>query len=220
MELLASHKESDALKEEIQRLTSMVKQNDSRNLKFQIEEMDNTIRELQDEVKYQRGLNRDLELKLTKQQESKIDLVSILQKLQKINEKQKMEMADLSMNSLRFQDAEINSRVLEDSEEEDFSLSKEVLPQKMRKEFGHSDADLGTYGNAIRCLHEGIELQEFQSSELEHQLMQEKQKNMESTIQFLKKTLEEKDQEMQTARCFVTQTLEENEAKCTRKVKE
>ena len=78
MELSASHKESDALKEEIQRLTSMVKQNDSRNLKFQIEEMDNTIRELQDEVKYQRGLNRDLELKLTKQQESKIDLVSIL----------------------------------------------------------------------------------------------------------------------------------------------
>ena len=56
----------------------MVKQNDSRNLKFQIEEMDNTIRELQDEVKHQRGLNRDLELKLTKQQESKIDLVSIL----------------------------------------------------------------------------------------------------------------------------------------------
>ncbi|KAG5050137.1 hypothetical protein JHK85_011240 [Glycine max] len=54
MELLASHKESDALKEEIQRLTSMVKQNDSRNLKFQIEDMDNTIRELQDEVKYQR----------------------------------------------------------------------------------------------------------------------------------------------------------------------
>ena len=54
MELSASHKESDALKEEIQRLTSMVKQNDSRNLKFQIEEMDNTIRELQDEVKYQR----------------------------------------------------------------------------------------------------------------------------------------------------------------------
>ncbi|KAL5139301.1 hypothetical protein HKD37_10G029258 [Glycine soja] len=213
MELSASHKESDALKEEIQRLTSMVKQNDSRNLKFQIEEMDNTIRELQDEVKYQRGLNRDLELKLTKQQESKIDLVSILQKLQKINEKQKMEMADLSMNSLRFQDAEINSRVFEDSEEEDFSLSKEVLPEKMRKEFCHSDADLGTYENAIRCLHEGIELQEFRNWELEHQLMQEKQKNMESTIQFLKKTLEEKDQEMQTARCFVTQTLEENEAK-------
>ncbi|KAG4910843.1 hypothetical protein JHK87_056959 [Glycine soja] len=94
-----------------------------------------------------------------------------------------MEMADVSMNRLRLQDAEINSHVLEDSEEEDFSLSKEVLPQKMRKEFGHSDADLGTYGNAIRCLHEGIELQEFQSSELEHQLMQEKQKNMETLTQ-------------------------------------
>ena len=69
MELSASHKESDALKEEIQRLTSMVKQNDSRNLKFQIEEeMDNTTRELQDEIKYEKGLNCDLELKLKKQQ--------------------------------------------------------------------------------------------------------------------------------------------------------
>jgi len=124
------------------------------------------------------------------------------------------------MNRLRLQDAEINSHVLEDSEEEDFSLSKEVLPQKMRKEFGHSDADLGTYGNAIRCLHEGIELQEFRNWELEHQLMQEKQKNMESTIQFLKKTLEEKDQEMKTARCFMAQTLEENEAKWRNRLSE
>ncbi|KAG4962575.1 hypothetical protein JHK84_039669 [Glycine max] len=128
--------------------------------------MDNTIRELQDEVKHQRGLNRDLELKLTKQQESKIDL-----KLQKINEKQKMEMADLSMNSLQFEDAEINSHVLEDSKKEDFSLRNDVLPEKMRKEFCHLDADLHTYENAITCLYEGIELQEFQNWELEHQLM-------------------------------------------------
>ncbi|RDY10079.1 hypothetical protein CR513_05457, partial [Mucuna pruriens] len=213
MELSASRKESEALKEEIQRLTSMVKQNDSRNLKFQIEEMDNTMKELKDEIKYQKGLNCELELKLKKAQESKMDLVFILQKLEKIKEKQKMEIADLSMNSLRFQDGEINSRVLEDSEEEDFSLSKEVLPEKMRKEFCHSHVDLGTYENAIRCLHEGIELQEFRNLELEHQLMQEKQKNMESTIQFLEKTLDEKDQEMQTARCFMAQTLEENEAK-------
>ncbi|KAG4919420.1 hypothetical protein JHK82_056855 [Glycine max] len=40
-----------------------------RNLKFQIEEeMDNTTRELQDEIKYEKGLNCDLELKLKKQQ--------------------------------------------------------------------------------------------------------------------------------------------------------
>ncbi|XP_029128539.1 coiled-coil domain-containing protein 18-like [Cajanus cajan] len=213
IELSSSRRESDALKEEIQRLTSMVKQNEGRNLKFQLEEMDNTIKELKDEIKYQKGLNCDLELKLKKTQESKIDLVSILQKLEKIKEKQKMEITGLSMNGLRFQDAEINSRALEDSEEEDFSLSKEVLPEIMRKEFCHSDVDLGAYGNAIRCLHEGIELQEFRNLELEHKLMQEKQKNMESTIQILEKTLDEKDQEMQSARCFMAQTLEENEAK-------
>ena len=50
--------------------------------------------------------------------------------------------------------------------------------------------------------------------------MQEKQKNMESTIQFLKKTLEEKDQEMKTARCFMAQTLEENEAKWRNRLSE
>ncbi|KAH1238172.1 hypothetical protein GmHk_08G022900 [Glycine max] len=86
------------------------------------------------------------------------------------------------MNSLRFQDVEINRRVLEDSEEQDFSLSKEVLPDKMRKEFCHADADLGTYENEITCLHEGIELHEFWIWELEQQIMQEKQKNKEKRL--------------------------------------
>ncbi|KAK7356425.1 hypothetical protein VNO80_15696 [Phaseolus coccineus] len=212
MELSVSRKEINTLKDEIQLLTSTIKQNDSRNLKLLIEEMDNTIKELKDEINYQKGLNCELEL-IKKTQEPKIDLVSILQKLEEIKEKQEMKISGLSMNCLPFQDDEINSRALEDSEEEDFSLSKEVLPEKMKKEFSRSDADLGTYENAIRCLHEGIELQEFQNLKLEHQLMQEKHKNMESTIQFLEKTLIDKDQEMQTARCFMAQTLEENEAK-------
>ncbi|KAJ1404743.1 NT-type C2 domain [Sesbania bispinosa] len=154
MELSASRKENDELKEEIQRLTIMEKQNDSKNHKFQIEEMDNIIKELKDEIKYQKGLNYDLELKPKKAQESNTGM-----------------------------------------------------------EFCHSDVHLCTNGNAIRCLHEGIELQEFWNLELERQLMQEKQKNMESTIQFLEKTLDEKDQEMQTARRFMAQTLEENEVK-------
>jgi len=212
MELSVSRKEIDALKDEIQLLTSTTKQNDSRNLKLQIEEMDNTIKELKDEIKYQKGLNCELEL-IKKTKEPKIDLDSILQKLEKIKEKQKMKIAGLSMNCLPFQDAEINSRALEDSEEEDFSLSMELLTEKMKKEFCRSDVDLGTYENAIRCLHEGIELQEFQNLKLEHELLQEKHKNMESTIQFLEKTLIDKDQEMHTARCFMAQTLEENEAK-------
>ncbi|KAK7278624.1 hypothetical protein RJT34_23657 [Clitoria ternatea] len=210
MELAASHKENDKLKEEIQQLTRMVRQNDSKHLKFQIEKMDSTIEELKDENKYLKGLNCDLEVKLKKTRETNVNLVTILQKLEKIIEKQKMEIAYLSMNSSCFQNAENNSHALEDSEEEDlsFSISKEIFPEKIRNEFCHSDVD-----NAIRCLHEGIELQEFRNLEIENQLMQEKQKNMESTIQFLEKTLHEKDQEMQTARCSMAHTLEENEAK-------
>lgn len=191
------------MKEEIQPLTTMVKQNDSRNLRFQIEEKNTVIKELKDEIKYQKGLNYDLEVKLKKTQDPNIDLVSILRKLEKITEKQKMEIADLSMNSFQFQDAENSSHGLEDSEEEDFSLSNEVLPEKMRKEFCRSDVDLSTNENSVRCLHEGIELQEFWNLELKRQLMQEKQESMESTIQFLEKTLDEKDQEMQTARRFM-----------------
>ncbi|KAK7343938.1 hypothetical protein VNO77_13073 [Canavalia gladiata] len=218
MALSTSCKEGDALKEEIRQLTTMVKQNEGRKLMFQIEEMGNTIKELKDEIKYQKRLNCDLELKLKKKQDSNIDRVSILQKLEKIIRKRKMDIVDLSTNSSQFQDAENNSRGLEDSEEEDFSLSNEVLQEKMRKEYCHSDVDLNTNGSAIRRLHEGIELQEFWNSELEHQLMQKKQKNMESTIQFLEKTLEDKDQEVKNARHFMVQAIEENEAKWRNKL--
>lgn len=50
MELSTSHKESGDLKEEIQGLTAMVKQNDSRNIRFQIEELDNVIKKLKDVI--------------------------------------------------------------------------------------------------------------------------------------------------------------------------
>jgi len=214
MELSASHKESSDLKEEIQRLTAMVKQNGSRNHRLQIEEMDNIIKELKDEINYQKGLNHDLEVKLNKTQESNIDIVSIFRNFEKKVEKQKMEIARLSRISIQFQDAENNSRGIEDSEEEDFSLSIEAMPQITRKEFCHSGFDFSTNENAIRCLHEGIELQEFRSMETERQVMREKQKSMQRTIQFLEKTLDEKDQKTQTAtRHFMAQTLEENEAK-------
>lgn len=199
MELSASRKENDELKQEIGRLTTMVKENASKNLKFQMEEMDNIIKELKDEIKYQTGLNNDLETKLKKTQESYIDLVFILRRLENTIEKQKEEIADLSITSSQIQDAE-------DSEEEEFSLSQEVQPEKMTKEFSHSDVNLCTNEYAIRCLHEGMEL------------MQEKQTNMESTIRFLEKTLVDKDQEMLTARGFMAQTLEENEAKCRNKL--
>ncbi|CAL0299795.1 unnamed protein product [Lupinus luteus] len=194
-ELSVSREENAGLKEEIERLTAMVKENDRKNLKLQIEEMDNIIKELKDEIKYQKGLNIDLEMKLKKTQESYIDLVFILRRLENTIEKQKMEIADLSVTSSQFQDVE------DSSDEEEFSFSEEVLPDKTGKEISKSDINMCTNEYAMRCLHEGIEL------------MQEKQKNMESTIKFLEKSLMEKDQELQSARCSMSQTLEENEAK-------
>lgn len=194
MELSASRKESDDLKEEIQRLTAMVKQNDS-----------NVIKKLKDEISYQKGLNHDLEVKLNKTQESNIDIVSIFRNFEKKVEKQKMVIAELSRKSLYFQDDENNSHGIEDSDEEDFSLSIDVLPEK----FYHSGFDFRRNENAIRCLHEGIELQELGNSETERQAMREKQKNLESTIQLLEKTLDQKDQEMQTVtKRLMAQTFE------------
>ncbi|KAK7268485.1 hypothetical protein RIF29_21184 [Crotalaria pallida] len=194
-QLSASREESAGLKEEIERLTTRAKENGSDNLKLQIEEMDNIIKELKDEIKYQKGLNTDLEMKVKKTQESYIDLVFILRRLENTIEKQKEEIADLSVTSSQFQEAE------DSSEEEEFSLSEEVLPVKTRKDISQSDVNMCTNEYAISCLHERIEL------------MQEKQSNMESTIKFLEKTLMEKDQELQSARRSMAQTLEENEAK-------
>ncbi|XP_058770127.1 uncharacterized protein LOC131643819 [Vicia villosa] len=199
IELSASRKENGDLKEEIQRLTAVVKQNDS-----------NVIKKLKEEISYQKGLNHDLEVKLNKTQESNIDIVSIFRNFEKKVEKQKMVIAELSRKSLHFQNVENNnSDGIEDSDEEDFSLSIDALPEKMRKEFYHSGFDFSSNENAIRCLHEGIELQELGNSETERQAMREKQKNLESTIQLLEKTLDEKDQEMQTVtKRLMAQTFE------------
>ncbi|KAE9619250.1 hypothetical protein Lalb_Chr02g0151131 [Lupinus albus] len=198
-ELSVSREESVGLKKEIERLTAMVKENDSKNLKLQIEEMDNIIKELKDEIKYQKGINTDMEMKLKKTQESYIDLVFILRRLENTIERQKMEIADLSVTSSQFQDGE-------NSSDEEFSFSEEVFPDKTGKEISKSDVNMCTNEYAMRCLHEGIEL------------MQEKQKNMESTIKFLEKTVMEKDQELQSARLCTAQTLEESEAKWRNKL--
>ncbi|XP_054821308.1 uncharacterized protein LOC129320124 [Prosopis cineraria] len=219
MELSALQKGCYGLKEEIEELktmveeSSMAKQNDSENLKFQAEEMGKIIKELKDEIEYHKGLNNDFELQLKKALKSNIDLVSILQELEKTIEKQKMEIIDLSMTKFQFQDGTDYSHGHDDSEEYDFHLKKPVLPGKMRMDSSDSDLDMSSSKFPIKCLYEGIELKEFWSLEL-----QEKIKNMESTVRFLEKSLAEKDEEMLKERGLMSKILEENEAKWKHKL--
>ncbi|XP_028780394.1 interaptin-like [Neltuma alba] len=219
MELSALQKECYGLKDEIEQLktmleeSSLAKQNDSQNSKLQAEEMGKMIKELKDEIEYHKGLNNDLEFQLKKAQKSNINLVSVLEELEKTIEKQKMEIIDLSMNKFQFQDGTDYSQGLDDSEEYDFHLKKPVLPVKITMDSSDSDLDISSSKFPIKCLYEGIELKEFWSIEL-----QEKLKNMEGTITFLEKSLAEKDEKMLKERGLMAKIVEENEAKWKHKL--
>lgn len=210
IELLALKEENAKLKTMLEE--SVAKQIDSEDLKLKAEEMGNIIKELRDEIEYQKGLNKEVELQLKKTQECNIDLGSVLEELEETIEKQRMEILELSVTKSQTQDTSSFSLGHEDSEEDEVSLRRRrVLPAKKRKDYSDSSLDISSSDFPIKCLHEGIELQEFWNLELQNQQLLEKQKNLESTIEFLEKSLAKKDQEMIKEKSFVIQTLEEKE---------
>ncbi|KAM0042608.1 putative NT-type C2 domain-containing protein [Helianthus debilis subsp. tardiflorus] len=97
MELSALQKECNGLKDEIKHLKillgeSAVKERDAVNLKNQVQDNKDTQVKLEEEIKFQKNLNDDLALQLSKTQESNLELVSILQELEETIEKQRMEI--------------------------------------------------------------------------------------------------------------------------------
>ncbi|KAJ7974980.1 putative Myosin heavy chain-like protein [Quillaja saponaria] len=213
MELSATNAECDDLQHEIKKLKvsfedSMAKQKALEKLKFQTEDMDIIIKELKDEIKYEKELNATLALQLRKTQDSNIELISVLQELEDTIEKQKLEIENLSMAKSQSQDTERYSYMHEDSEDEELNSSKQFFP-KRRKESCDSDMEGSAIEYPITSLHEGIELQDIWTLDLHLQQLQETQKNMESTIHFLEKTLDEKDHEIAIERGIMAQTLAE-----------
>ncbi|XP_072962195.1 uncharacterized protein [Typha angustifolia] len=102
MELSAAHSARDLLKQEIEQLKSSldeITKNQTNTGTPRIEDMIDVQKELEDEIKFQKESNADLTLQLKKSQESNIELVSILQELEDIIDKQKFEISRLSQDS-------------------------------------------------------------------------------------------------------------------------
>ncbi|KAJ0764094.1 putative transcription factor bZIP family [Helianthus annuus] len=97
MELSALQKECNGLKDENKHLKillgeSAVKERDAVNLKNQVQDNKDIQVKLEEEIKFQKNLNDDLALQLSKTQESNLELVSVLQELEETIEKQRMEI--------------------------------------------------------------------------------------------------------------------------------
>ncbi|PIN21475.1 E3 ubiquitin ligase involved in syntaxin degradation [Handroanthus impetiginosus] len=96
MELSSACAEKDGLKREVEKLTT------NRNIQkdpyhvVQSESGDQMRRELENEIKYQRDLNNNLDEQLKRSQESNVELISVLQELEETVEQQKIEIENLS----------------------------------------------------------------------------------------------------------------------------
>ncbi|XP_057989354.1 uncharacterized protein LOC110662379 isoform X2 [Hevea brasiliensis] len=216
-ELYESRKECDGLKEEIKQVKilleeSAAKQKSTENLKYQAKEVNDLQKELEDEVKYQKESNANLALQLKKTQESNIELVSILQELEDTIEKQKMEIANLT----KMDSKSMCSHGLEDNVE--MRPNKDVFAKNMSKVSCDSDPEGSTVEHELGDLPEGFEPEDNRNPELELWKLKESQKNLESTIRFLEKSLQEKVQEIEAEKSLKTQTLADSEAQWRNKL--
>ncbi|KAF2318446.1 hypothetical protein GH714_007782 [Hevea brasiliensis] len=191
---------------------SAAKQKSTENLKYQAKEVNDLQKELEDEVKYQKESNANLALQLKKTQESNIELVSILQELEDTIEKQKMEIANLT----KMDSKSMCSHGLEDNVE--MRPNKDVFAKNMSKVSCDSDPEGSTVEHELGDLPEGFEPEDNRNPELELWKLKESQKNLESTIRFLEKSLQEKVQEIEAEKSLKTQTLADSEAQWRNKL--
>ncbi|GFZ11149.1 hypothetical protein Acr_22g0005470 [Actinidia rufa] len=218
----ASRTERDGLKQEIEHLKvlleeSMGKQKAPENLKFQSTDMDNIQKILEDEIKFQKQSNHDLALQLKKTQDSNLELVSVLQEMEETIEKQKVEIGNLAM--LRSESVVTGKKYSFGPEDNALvNSSEDVSAEKMRKTSCDSDMEGSTVEHPIMDLHTEFEQEDNWNVELQLQQLRESQKNLESTILYLEKTLEDKNHEIVTERDLKTRTLRDCEAEWKRKL--
>ncbi|XP_042393844.1 cingulin-like isoform X2 [Zingiber officinale] len=91
-QILAANTEHDSLKLEVEQLKAALEESLS-------EQRDSVQKELEEELKFQKESNGNLARQLKQTQESNIELVTILQELEGITEKQRLEIANLSQRS-------------------------------------------------------------------------------------------------------------------------
>ncbi|OMO62820.1 Prefoldin [Corchorus olitorius] len=199
--LSKSQAECDILKQEVEQVKillqeSKMKQASAENVKFQARNTENVQKELEDEIKFQREENANLAVQLEKTQESNIELVSILQELEETIEKQKAEIDDLSRMKSESDGSGKEDFGFDDSGQ--INAGKQISAKQTRKS-ADSDGDVENEG---RDLHAENQLQQLLESH----------KKLETTIQFLEKTLEEKNHEMEIEQGLRSQSLKDCEA--------
>ncbi|XP_017700665.2 myosin heavy chain, cardiac muscle isoform-like [Phoenix dactylifera] len=124
MELSAAYTERDSLRQEVEHVKSsldelMTKQTNTDTGSAKIESMIHVQKELEDEVKFQKESNANLTLQLKKTQESNIELVSILQEVEEISEKQRLEIENLTkQNNVSELDGDLRSPAMSETDVE------------------------------------------------------------------------------------------------------
>ncbi|XVE75469.1 hypothetical protein DITRI_Ditri12bG0096100 [Diplodiscus trichospermus] len=206
--LSTSQAECDCLKQEVKQVKilleeSRMKQAAAENLKFQTKNTGNVQKELEDEIKFQTEENANLALQLKKTQESNIELVSILQDLEETIEKQKVEIDNLCNNKSEFD--KLGKDDFEFDGSRQINAGKQDSAKQTRKS-SDSDGESDIVEHQRRDFHS-----ENRNLELQFQLLQESHRKLESTIQFLEKTLEGKNHEMEIEQGLRIQALRDCE---------
>ncbi|KAK2634141.1 hypothetical protein Ddye_028933 [Dipteronia dyeriana] len=210
MKLSASHAKCHGLEQEIKQLKilleeSQVQPTATENSRFQAKDMDHILKDLEDEIKFQKESNANLEVQLNKTQQSNIELLSILQELEETIEKQKVEIGSLSKMKSKFEESGYNDHGFEDGKQ--INTSEQASVKKIRDASCDSHMEGGIVEHPIR----------FSNTEedrhlLELQQLQETKKNLESRILLLERSLEEKNHEIEIERGLKIQTLRDYEA--------
>ncbi|TXG49400.1 hypothetical protein EZV62_025275 [Acer yangbiense] len=210
MKLSASHAKCDGLEQEIKQLKilleeSQVQPTATENSRFQAKDMDNILKELEDENKFQKESNANLEVQLNKTQQSNIELLSILQELEETIEKQKVEIDSLSKMKSKIEESGYDDHGFADGKQ--INTSEQVSVKKIRDALCDSDMEGSIVEHPIRFSNT-----EEDMNLLELQQLQETKKNLESRIQLLERSLEEKNHEIEIERGLKIQTLRDYEA--------
>ncbi|CAI0410817.1 unnamed protein product [Linum tenue] len=215
MDLSESRKECDGLKKELDQLKILLEESPLNQLAS--DKVNFQSSELEDEIKFHKESNADLALQLKKTQESNIELVSLLQELEDIVEKQKMEIA--SFSQLQPVHTDCRSFLYEEEDE-----SKHVFGKDSRNvicnNWDMEGLSVDEPGDAPPFFSEPEANNPM--LELEGSVSHESRKHLENTIRLLERSLEEKVEELQFERTFHIQSMEneESEWKATLALKE
>ncbi|KAG8648608.1 myosin-11 isoform X2 [Manihot esculenta] len=137
MELSAACAEREGLQKEVEKLKLLLEKSTEKpaaleDSSLQDKGATHVLKELENEIKFQKESNANLTLQLSRSQESNVELVSVLQELEETVEKQKAEIEKLSILQSKFSDME-NSIQENVQKNQDLVLQVQQLQESEKK---------------------------------------------------------------------------------------